>query len=52
MTIFETRRFYWPSGQVRDEYLVLFGLSVRDGWFPIALMLGVLAAPFLSSLRP
>ena len=41
------RRFYWPSGRVRDEYLVLLGLSIRDGWFPAALIVGLLAAPFL-----
>lgn len=37
----ETRRRHWPDGRVRDEYLVLFGLSLGDGWFPLVLILGV-----------
>lgn len=39
---FETRRLYWPGGRVRDEYLTLAGLSVGNGWFPLALVLGLI----------
>jgi hypothetical protein len=42
-----TRRHYWPTGRVRDEEWVLLGLSIRDGWFPMALIVLLLAAPFL-----
>jgi len=41
------RYYYWDDGRIRDEYLVLLGLSIRDGWFPLALIVGALAAPFL-----
>lgn len=48
----KTQRCYRPNGQVRDEYLVLFGLPLGDFWFALVLTLGLAAVLALSACGP